>query len=55
MTIYIYKDLKVELDSLYDEVDTELINKYKIKYTELSIQRNCRIKAQENQLDLFEI
>jgi hypothetical protein len=43
------------LDSLYDEVDAELINKYKMKYTELSIQRNSRIKAQDNQLDLFEI
>jgi hypothetical protein len=43
------------LDSLYDEVDPELINKYKIKYTELSIQRNSRMKAQDNQLDLFEI
>jgi hypothetical protein len=43
------------LDSLYDEVDAELINKCKIKYTELSIQRNSRIKVQDNHLDLFEI
>jgi site-specific recombinase XerD len=43
------------LDSLYDEVDAELINKCKIKYTELSIQRNCRIPTTDNQLDLFEI
>lgn len=42
------------LDSLYDEVNAELINKCKTKYTELSIQRNYRIPIHENQLNLFD-
>lgn len=42
------------LDTLYGEVSDEIITKYKQKYSELSIQRNCRIPTSDYQLNLFD-
>lgn len=42
------------LDSLYEPICDEDINKCKEKYTELSILKNSRITTHENQLNLFD-
>ncbi len=46
---------KSPLDTLYSEVSTEVILKYKDKYNELSFQRNCRIEVSDNQLNFFDV
>ena len=42
------------LDTLYGEVNSELILKCRERYNDLSLQRNCRIPVHENQLNLFD-
>ncbi len=42
------------LDNLFGDVSDSELNKYKEKYTELSILKNSRIIVNENQLNLFE-
>ena len=42
------------LDTLYSDVSDEDLNKYKEKYTALSILKNSRTITSENQLNLFD-
>lgn len=42
------------LDTLFGDVPNDDLNKYKEKYTELSILKNSRVIKNENQLNLFD-
>jgi len=42
------------LDTLFEDVSDEDLNKHKEKYTELSVLKNSRMLTNENQLNLFD-